>query len=133
MEFSAAEVDFAVEDRVAQLFLAEADDEGHTVDIQSSLDAPDESDVRTGMDTYYISLDEEEAVYGGIRRCVMTRETITLTFSEQAAATFGTDQVEVRFSLPGEDISRLATHLRLLFTSGRSAEHPELDLSGDGE
>lgn len=130
MEFTAAEVDFAVEDRVAQLFLAEADDEGHTIDIQSSLDDPDESDVRLGMDTYYISLDEEEAVYGGVDQCVMTPEMIGLVFSEQAAATFGTSHVEVRFEIPSEQVAELAEHLRLLFTSGRSTEHPALDMRG---
>jgi len=133
MKLNAAHVELGVEASIAQLFIAEAGDEGHTLDIQAGLEEPDASDIRLGMDTYYLSLDEAEAVYGGVRRCAMTRETITLTFSEQAAVTLGTDHVEVRLGLPAGDMSELAEHLRLLFTSGRSTEHPILEIRVDGE
>jgi hypothetical protein len=129
MEFTASEIDFAIEDLVAQLYLAEDDSEGHTIDIQTNLDEPDESDVRLGMDTYYISIDEDQAVYGGVARCVMTPESISLVFSEAAAATFGMSRVDARFAVSPERLSEIAQHLQVIFTSGRPTERPELDFS----
>lgn len=130
MEFTATEVDFGVEDLVAQLFFAEGDDDGHTLDIQASVDEPDESDLRLGMDTYYISVDEDEAVYGGVTRCAMTPEFIRLDFSESTASTFGASFVEVRFVQSADLLPDIAQQLRLIFTSGRRTEHPELEIAG---
>jgi hypothetical protein len=129
MEFTVGQIEFGTEDHIAQFFVSEAGDEGHTLEIQASLVDPDESDLRLGMDTYYVCLDEGQAVYGEIGRCEMSLETITLVFSEAAAEKLGIPRVDIRLEGSSESRREVAQQLQMILASGRETELPEFNFS----
>lgn len=126
MEFTVADAEGYVEDQVAILGMGEADEDGHSVMLQGGLGDVDESEREMGWDTYHISIDEAESFYGGIRQCVMTSNSVIIRLSEAAIESLGVDELRLHLALEPDKVAEVGAHLRLILTSGRESEHPEL-------
>lgn len=128
MEFTVVEAAGLVEDRIAVLGMGEGGEHGHSVVLQGEFRDADESEHELGWDTYHISIDEDESFYGGIRQCVMTSNSILIRFSEVAVESLGVDDLRLHLALEPGKLAEVGSHLRLILTSGRESEHPELQI-----
>ena len=88
----------------------------------------DEQDRALGMDTYAVSNEAGETVYGGVTSCILEGNILTVRFDPEAAATLEMDE-ECRYRLlvDRQSIIRLAEGLRRVLSSGGST-HPQLIL-----
>ncbi len=120
-------------DGVAILGMGETGDGGHSVMLQGSLREVADSEREMGWDTYHVSIDEDESCYGGILLCTMTSESIQFNFSAEAAEALGVDGLRLDLALQTKELANIAAYLRLILTSGRENEHPELRLAEFGE
>jgi hypothetical protein len=129
MEFTVADAQGYTEDQIAILGMGEADQDGHSIMLQGSLGEVAESEREMGWDTYHISIDEDESFYGGIRQCVMTSDSILLSLSEGASEALGVDELRLDLDLQFGALANVAAYLRIILTSGRESEHPELRIA----
>jgi hypothetical protein len=133
MEFTVDDVHPYVEDEIAVLGMGEAGPSRHSIMLQGSLGEVAGSEREMGWDTYHISIDEDESFYGGIRQCVMTNDSVIIRFPEAAVESLGVDELRLHLALEPDKLAEVGSHLRLILTSGRESERPELQIPEFGE
>lgn len=77
----------------------------------------DEQDHALGLDTYCVSTGGGATVYGGLTRCVLQDDALTLGFTPVAAKTLGLPlQMRLPLHVKHETIARLRDGLRRIFS-----------------
>ena len=109
MKFEAFEVsaDYDEYDNLIIYFGADS----HYLMIQYT-DDPDEQDIKSGMDTYYIERDDQGySGYGGIKSWEITNNSLHIHLDEKGTNHLKTDNIQITFSLERKKFDDLRTKL----------------------
>lgn len=119
MKFSLNAKAVAVEDMDDYWLVGFADDEAeppHYLQLQRGFKDSDQ-DIRLGMNTYYIEIDDQgSSCYGGIERFELRRDQALIKFSSQGKAKLnGIESAEITFKAGNEKFNQLRDRLSKIF------------------
>ncbi|GIJ44110.1 hypothetical protein Val02_09960 [Virgisporangium aliadipatigenens] len=106
------------------------DGSGRGLTVRCAVEAPDEGDIATGMDSYRVSNERGFTVYGGVRHVRLRGRTLRVNFEPDAARGLGLDDalVEVTLTVDDESIERLKSGLQRVLWYGRQRSRPVVDV-----
>ena len=107
--------------------VSERDDgTGRTLIFQAGDEAPDEQDVRLGMDTHCLVTENQGTAYGCVRELTIDGDRMRVVIAPDALADLGLDDAEIRVQLAVEaqSIEVLRDYLGRILTYGRPGAQP---------
>lgn len=102
------------------------DEESFALEFQSSVDEPDEQNVRLGMDSYCVVTPDQNTAYGCVRTVELSGDLLRVTFDPAHLDDLGLDDpvVEVVLDAPAEGVARMGEALKHILAYGRPDARP---------
>ena len=102
------------------------DGTGRTLLFQASHEAPDEQDVRLGMDTYCLVTENHATAYGCVRELTIDGDRMHVVISQDALTDLGLDDASilVQLAVEPQSVDVLREYLGRILTYGRSDARP---------